>query len=171
MMAVAHTELSSTLEDYLRAVYRIESKKRVARPRDICELQGVAASTVTAALRSLADKGLINYEPYEVITLSEAGRTRAERLVARHRIIRDFLEGILGFELERSDAIACGMEHAIDEDGLQRLVCFLAFMKQHSEEGRRCLAHFREFVRGKQGQQSCEQCVREYMEKAEEADK
>lgn len=158
--------LSATLEDYLGAIYRIENEKRVARPRDICEALDVAASTVTAALRSLADRGLINYRPYEVITLTEDGYARAEGLATRHRIIRDFLEDILDFDPERSNAVACGMEHAVDEDGLQRFVCFLAFMKQHSEVGRRCLADFRRFIEGKTAQQSCAQCVNEYMQMA-----
>ena len=156
-------KLTSTLEDYLEAIYRIEASKRVARPRDIAEAQGVAASTVTAALRSLAEKGLINYEPYEVITLTEEGRSRAERLVMGHRIIRDFLENILGLEPARADATACGMEHAVDAEGLERFICFLAFMKRHSAEGNRCLEDYRRFVReGAQGQ-TCGECVEAYM--------
>ncbi len=157
-------ELSSTLEDYLEAIYRIESEKRVARPRDICNAQGVAASTVTSALQSLADKGFINYEPYEVITLTQQGRERAEKLVMGHRIIRDFLENILGLERERADRTACGMEHALDAEGLERLICFLAFMKRHSAAGKQCIEDFRGFVEEDSDGESCEECVEQYIE-------
>ena len=157
-------ELSSTLEDYLETIYRIEREKRVARPRDICEAQSVAASTVTAALQSLADKGLINYKPYELITLTGEGKARAEGLVIRHRIIRDFLQNILDLNPDRADATACGMEHAVDPEALERFICFLAFMRRHSAEGARCLEDFRKFVKERDKGRGCKECVEKYME-------
>jgi len=161
-------ELSSTLEDYLETIYRLERRNRVARPRDICEAQGVAASTVTSALQSLAEKQLINYEPYEVITLTEEGREYAENLVMGHRIIRDFLENILGLDAERADATACGMEHALDAEGLERLLCFLAFMKHHSAAGKQCIEDFREFVKDGEDGETCEECVEKYIESVQQ---
>ena len=155
--------LSATLEDYLETIYLLEERKRVARPRDICEAQGVASSTVTAALRSLADKGLVNYEPYELITLTDEGRERAEELVTRHRIISDFLENVLGLEADQADATACGMEHAIDSEALERFVCFLAFMEPHSPDGAKSLERFRRFIKEGAGGQTCKECVEEYM--------
>mgnify|MGYP001024928742 CR=1 FL=1 len=157
-------ELSRTLEDYLEAIYRIEQQKRVARPRDICEAQGVAGSTVTAALKSLADKALVNYEPYGLVTLTQKGRERAERLAVRNRIIRGFLEEILDLTPQQAESTACGMEHAVDERVLQRFVCFLAFMRRHCREGARCLEKFREFVARGAQDRSCRQCIEEYME-------
>ena len=62
-------ELSSTLEDYLEAICRLEQEKGFARVRDIARALGVANSTATAALQALSKKGLINYEPYEPVTL------------------------------------------------------------------------------------------------------
>jgi DtxR family Mn-dependent transcriptional regulator len=157
-------ELSSTLEDYLETICRIESEKRVVRPRDICEAQGVAPSTVTAALQSLARKGLVNYEPYEFITLTEDGRWRAEKLVMRHRIIRDFLENILGLPADQGDATACGMEHAVAPRALERFVCFLAFMRRHCARGPDFMEEFREFVSEAGEGRACKECVEQYME-------
>jgi len=157
-------DLSPTLEDYLEAIYRIEREQRVARPRDISRAQNVAGSTVTAALQSLAEKGLINYEPYELITLTDEGRERAEELAIRHRIIRDFLENVLGLEAERADATACGMEHVIDREALERFVCFLAFMRPHSPDGAKSLERFRRFIKEGADGQTCKECVEEYME-------
>jgi len=156
-------ELSSTLEDYLETIYRIEKKKRVARPRDISRAQNVAGSTVTAALQSLAQKGLINYEPYEVITLTEDGRKRADQLFVRHNIIEDFLKNILGLEAERAAATACDMEHAVDQEALECFVCFLAFMKRHSPDAAKWLDDFRHFVDEGVNGRSCKECVKEYM--------
>jgi DtxR family Mn-dependent transcriptional regulator len=158
-------ELSSTLEDYLETIYCLEEEKRVARPRDIAEAQGVARSTVTAALQSLSEKGLINYEPYELITLTEEGREKAQRLDSRHRIMRDFLENILGLEPERADETACGMEHAVERDVLERFTCFLAFMRRCSIDGSGCLKQFREYIEEHIGPDGCHECLDNYVEK------
>jgi len=157
------TELSPTLEDYLRAIYHIENEQRVARPRDIARVQNVAASTVTAAIHSLAEKGLINHEPYGLITLTEAGRTTAQQLADRHLIIKDFLEKILGLGSERAESTACGMEHVVDSEALERFLCFLAFMERHCPTGSRCLKDFRQFAKEGADGCTCQECLDEYM--------
>jgi DtxR family Mn-dependent transcriptional regulator len=53
--------LTSTLEDYLEAIYQISNVNKVARSMDIAEHLKVKRSSVTVALQSLAEKGLINY--------------------------------------------------------------------------------------------------------------
>jgi DtxR family Mn-dependent transcriptional regulator len=155
--------LTPTLEDYLLAIYQLEQKRRVARPRDIARLQGVAKSTVTAALQSLAEKGMINYEPYEVVTLMRKGQNRAQKLAMRHRILKDFLQDVLGLEREPAEATACGMEHAVEREVLERFVCFMAFVKRQLPDGMTWLREFREFAQqGGQGQ-ACKKCVEEYL--------
>ena len=157
-------ELTPTLEDYLQAIYRIEREQKVTRPKDISEAQNVASSTVTAALQSLAERGMINYEPYELITLTDKGRERAEQLATRHHIVRNFLEGILGLEARQAEVTACDMEHSVGRQALERFVCFLAFIQRHSPIGVDWVGAFRRFIQEGADGQSCEQCVKEYME-------
>jgi len=162
-MKVVDQELTPTLEDYLRVIHRIERARKVARPKDIAGAQNVASSTVTAALQSLAERGMINYEPYELITLTDKGRERAEQLAIRHHIVRNFLEDILGVEARQAETTACRMEHAVGEQTLDRFICFLAFIRRRSPGGVNWLKEFRRFVRSGSGGQSCEHCVKEYM--------
>jgi DtxR family Mn-dependent transcriptional regulator len=70
---MAITKLSPTLEDYLEAIYRISSVNTVARSMDIADRLKVKRSSVTVALYSLAEKGLINYQARSFITLTERG--------------------------------------------------------------------------------------------------
>jgi len=156
------TELSPTLEDYLRAVHRIEREQRVARPRDIARAQKVAASTVTAALQSLAEKGLINYEPYGLITLTETGRAEAQQLADRHLIIKDFLKKILGLEPDRAESTACGMEHVVGAEALERFLCFVAFTERYCQNGSRFLNDFRQFIKDGADGRTCQECLDEY---------
>jgi DtxR family Mn-dependent transcriptional regulator len=156
-------ELSPTLEDYLLSIYRIENRRKVARPKDISKEQNVAKSTVTAALQSLSEKGLINYEPYEVITLTEEGKTRAEDIAVRHTIIKRFLQDVLRLDTESAEQTACRMEHAVDQESLERFVCFLAFMRRHSKRGAMWLNDFQNFLTDGAGGQSCRECIAEYV--------
>ena len=65
--------LSSNMEDYLEAIYHISSEKQAARAKDISDRLKVNKSSVTGALRSLSEKGLVNYAPYDIITLTAVG--------------------------------------------------------------------------------------------------
>jgi len=159
-------ELSATLEDYLETIFYIEQEKRFARVRDISAALDVAKSAVTTAMRSLAEKGLVNYQPYEPVTLSARGHQKAQKIVLRHRVIEEFLHTVLGLEKKRADAIACGMEHAIDRDALNRLVCFLAFVGKRREEGDSWLDEFRRFIREGTAETTCEECMQQYLQSA-----
>jgi len=159
-------QLTDTLENYLEAIFHIEDGKGFARVRDISNSLSVAKSAVTTALQSLSEKGFVNYEPYEPVTLSAEGRRRAGRIVLRHRVIEDFLSNVLGLEPERADTMACGMEHVIDRDALERLVCFLAFVGRPREAGQSWLEEFRRFIREGFAEKTCEQCMQEYLQSA-----
>ncbi|KPK66406.1 MAG: hypothetical protein AMK73_00030 [Planctomycetes bacterium SM23_32] len=159
-------QLSATLEDYLETIFRLEHKRRFARVRDISAALNVAKSTVTTALQSLSEKGLVNYQPYEPVTLSAEGRDKAGRIVLRHGVIEDFLRNVLSVEAERANAIACGMEHAIDRDALDRFVCFLAFVGRRRQEGESWLDEFRRFIREGTAEKTCEECMQQYLESA-----
>ena len=79
--------LSESLEDYLEAIFHIESKKQAARAKDIAQRLNVKNSSVTGALHSLSEKGLINYAPYDLITLTPKGKTVANGVVRRHEAL------------------------------------------------------------------------------------
>jgi len=158
-------ELSSTLEDYLEAIFRIENKKRAARVRDISSHLSVAKSTVNAALKSLAEKQLINYEPYELITLTEEGRNRALSIVRSHQIIRHFMQEILALGDEKADRIACTMEHVVDREVVERFVCFLAYISRKEEKTGAWLDELKRFMKDGCKGVSYKDCIGEYLEK------
>ncbi len=153
-------KLTSTLEDYLLTVYRLEQERRVARPRDIGRRRKVAKSTVTSALHSLAGNGLVNYEPYEAVTLTEKGKKQAESLIIRNRVLRDFLEEVLGIPPEEARSTACGMEHALDPTVVERFVYFLSFVKHYDS---RWLEKFREYANNGGWGESGADHVKEYL--------
>lgn len=155
--------LSPTLEDYLEAIYRIESDKKATNPGDIAKARNVAKPTVTAALRSLARKSLIDYEPYEVVTLTAEGREYAKQLAMRRHALEDFLGGVLGMRADEARKTACGIEHSINGQVLDKLLCFLAFIKESSADERWWIEEFKYLFAECPRKQACESCFEKYM--------
>ena len=89
----------------------------------------VKNASVTQALRSLADKELVNYAPYEVITLTRAGEVIALDVVRRHQTLERFLTQVLGLPNDEADEGACRLEHAISKPILERLLKFMEYFQ------------------------------------------
>jgi len=124
--------LSESLQDYLEAVYLVVQRHGVARMKEIAGLVGVGKSSVTGAIRALAERGLVNYDPYQYVTLTEKGKMAGREVARRHRILKQFLEKVLAVPEAEAEHVACKMEHAIKGAVLERFVRFLQFVEQQS---------------------------------------
>lgn len=129
MTATQENSLSSTQEDYLEAILVLVQRGHVARVRDIAKALRVGMPSVSTAVKALARRGLVNYDPYQFITLTDRGRAAAEEVSGRHHVLRSFLADVLGLDETVAEANACRMEHAIDEQVLQRLRLFAAYIQ------------------------------------------
>lgn len=130
MSGMADLKLSASLEDYLEAILDIIREKQAVRAKDIGQRLGVGRSSVTGALHALADRKLINYAPYGVITLTESGEEIAKQVSKRHAVLHDFFVKVLGVDEAEADENACRMEHAISDDVMERFVKFVEFFEQ-----------------------------------------
>ena len=127
--------LTASQEDYLEAIYHISAEKMAARAKDISTRLQVRASSVTGALRTLGALGLINYAPYDLITLTEQGRSVAEEIVRRHEALENFLVKVLGVEPGEADEAACRMEHSVPKAIVDRLVKYSEYVEKCPKGG------------------------------------
>lgn len=121
--------MSSSLEDYLKTIYHVSRIKQAARAKDISARLNVTNSSVTGALRTLADRGLVNYAPYDLITLTPAGEIAARDVIRRQETLRDFFVKVLSVDLETAEIGACKMEHEIPPAIVERFIQFLEFVE------------------------------------------
>jgi len=128
-MLAGESQVSSSLEDYLEAIYHTVEAKGAARAKDLVLRLGVHNSSVTQALRSLSEKKLVNYAPYDVITLTDSGQRIALDVIKRHVTLSEFLHKVLGLSESEADEGACRMEHAISVQILDRLVKFVEYFE------------------------------------------
>ncbi|MFP4215779.1 MAG: DtxR family transcriptional regulator [Phycisphaerae bacterium] len=152
-------DLSASLEDYLEAIFRIVQEKSAARAKDIGKRLNVSRSSVTGALHALAERELINYAPYDVITLTDKGRVVAEDVVRRHEVLRDFFVKVLAIDRKDADAAACKMEHAIPETVLERFVEFVEFVERCPRGGSKWIKGFGYYCDNDSQTGNCETCV------------
>jgi len=121
--------LSSNLEDYVEAIYLLETGRRVARVSEIAKNMGVSSSSVTGALRALSKKKLVKYRRYEPVVLTEQGIKVARTLRKRREMFRRLLVNILEVDEITAQRNAHALEHAIDSDVMERFLRFLEFIE------------------------------------------
>lgn len=141
---MAEKALSSSVEDYLEAVYLLTEEKNEVGTSDIASFLGVTLPSVTEMLKKLREKRLVNYEKYGNISLTSKGRKIGEEVSSRHSDLVSFLK-ILGVEEESAQLDACKVEHVIGENTMKKLRKFLNFVDEAPEEPT-WLEHYRHFV-------------------------
>jgi DtxR family Mn-dependent transcriptional regulator len=149
-MAGQSERLSRRLEDYLEAVGDLVAAKGSARVRDIAARTGVSMPTVTTSLRQLAKVGLVNYDPYELVTLTDRGQAVSRGIRGRHDALADFLESVLGMDAATAQENACRMEHVVDDAVLGRLALLVEFFNRHKAGEQEWLAQFQKFCQRKE---------------------
>ena len=87
----------------------------------LAERLGLAPGTVTATVKRLADRGLVDHEPYHGVELTIAGRRLAIAAIRRHRIVERFLADMLGYAWNEADRLATNFEHELPQEVEDRL--------------------------------------------------
>ncbi len=126
-------DLSASLEDYLEVIWDLEEINTVARVKDISERLEVKRSSVTIALRTLGEKGLVNYAPYSVITLTDEGKRVGAEIRGKHNLLRTFFTDILGVDIVVANSAACTMEHGLAPSIQHRMESFMAVLDEDNQ--------------------------------------
>jgi DtxR family Mn-dependent transcriptional regulator len=112
--------LSKSDREALKAIYRL-SGDGDAHTGVLAERLGLAPGTVTATVKRLADRGLVDHKPYKGVELTTAGRQAAIASIRRHRIVERFLADMLGYAWNEADRLATSFEHELPQEVEDRL--------------------------------------------------
>ncbi len=156
---MTNNTLSASLEDYLEAIYNIILEKKAVRAKDIANRLKVSNASVTGALRALAKRALLNYAPYDVITLTPEGEKVAREVARRHEILRDFFTKVLAVDFQQADAAACTLEHGIPAEIIDRLVQFIEFIEICPLGEEKLIQGFRRHLECGIDADMCDSCV------------
>lgn len=151
--------LSASLEDYLEAIHHIIQEKHVARSKEIAASLKVSRASVTEALRSLSKKELINYAPYEAITLTAKGKKAAKNVIFRHDALKQFFTEVLAIDPTVAEEGACRVEHSAPPEVIAQMISFIEFLKICPRGGNELLQGFADYCKQGKTRTNCDECV------------
>ena len=114
-------QISSSLEDYIEAVYTIYNKEKKVKAIDVSRRLNVSRASVTEALQKLEQSGLINYGRYGTISITDEGVKKAKEVIKKHETLSEIFEKVLGVNHNLAEEAACKIEHIIDDEILNKL--------------------------------------------------
>ncbi|HEX5133346.1 MAG TPA: metal-dependent transcriptional regulator [Candidatus Krumholzibacteria bacterium] len=109
-------ELTQSMENYLKVIFEIVEHAERASTSSIAERMGIAAPSVTAMVKRLAEMKLVTHEPYQGVRLTRVGEAAAAEVVRHHRLIEKYLAEALGVPWDQVHDEAEKLEHVISED-------------------------------------------------------
>ena len=116
--------IKESAENYLEAIFMINSKKGYARSIDVANELGYSKPSVSVAMKKFREDGYITIDSEGKITLTEKGEAVAKRVYERHQVIAKALIAI-GVDEEIAYEDSCKIEHDISDQTFIKLKEFL----------------------------------------------
>ncbi len=121
---------SLTEENYLKALFHLCGEGGFASVQDLSKELGIKMPTVTSMMKKLHVKGLVHYESYRPLSLTDTGRKAAALIIRKHRLAEMFLVEQMGFGWEEVHDVAEQLEHVRAPKFFARMDEMLGFPKQ-----------------------------------------
>ena len=126
-------ECTFRMEDYLETIYELVQHKGYATLADIAEYLNVQPPSVTTMMRRLDESGLLNYEKYRGIQLTEKGMDIAKIIHDRHSVLSEFLK-LIGVSEKIANEDAESMEHHLHPQTMHKLMELTRVLKVANNE-------------------------------------
>ena len=120
-MKISTDPLAKPDREMLKAIYRLSKGGAFAHTGALAEAIGLSPGTVTTTIKRLAEKGLLEHQPYRGVELTRRGRTAAVAAIRRHRIVERFLADMLGYAWNEADRLAAAFEHQLPQEVEDRM--------------------------------------------------
>ncbi len=115
-MRTTPPDLTVAVQDYLKAIYVLESAGERVTTSALARCMAVSAPSATAMTKRLDELGLVERLPYRGVALTDEGRRGALEVVRHHRLLERYLVDRLGLALDEVHAEAELLEHALSEE-------------------------------------------------------
>src|SRR6187549_226210 len=116
---------SSTVENYLKAIYSgasgLKAPHRLLPMGQLASALGITPGTATTMIKTLAESGLVEYEPYAGVALTKAGEKLAALVLRRHRLVELFLVQVMGYSWDEVHDEAEQLEHVVSDRLIDRI--------------------------------------------------
>lgn len=117
-------KLTDIQEEYLKTIYMLENTEKIARVTDIAKKLNKTKSTVNYSIKNLKEEGLIDYETYGEIALTEEGKRKAQKILEAYDIVYLFLTEILQVDDEKAEKEASKIKATLNDETLNKLAIY-----------------------------------------------
>jgi len=102
---------SPTIENYLKAIFNLHIAKEEINTSDIAHALGVSLPTVNSMVKRLDEIGLVEYEKYRPLRMTDKGKREAALILRKHRLTEIYLVERMGFGWDEVHDVAEQVEH------------------------------------------------------------
>lgn len=103
-------------EDYLINILRLTEGEDTTKTTELADYMSVSPASVTEMLKVLANEGLVEYERYRGVRLTDEGLAYARQIRKKHHVLESFLINVLNVDRMTAHNEACRLEHALSEE-------------------------------------------------------
>ena len=122
--------ISKSSEEYLKTMYILKQQNGNIRVTDIANKMNCTKPSVNKAVNNLKEEGLLNYESYGSIELTEKGIDLAKKILEAYDIVYLFLKDVLNLEEEKAKLEAEKIKTNLSDDTINKLARYV-----HNELG------------------------------------
>lgn len=117
--------ISKSLEEYLKTMYVLKKQNGNIRVTDIAKKMNCTKPSVNKAIYNLKDNGLVNYESYGKIELTQEGENLAKKVLEAYDIVYLFLKEVLNLKAEEAEKEAEKIKSAITDKTINELAKYV----------------------------------------------
>lgn len=117
--------VSKSLEEYIKNMYVLKKQNGNVRVTDVAEKMNCSKASVNKALNNLKDNGLVNYETYGTIEITDTGEDLAQKILESYDIVLVFLKDVLGMEAELAEKEAENIKSSMSDETINKLAKYV----------------------------------------------
>ena len=116
--------LTSVQEEYLKTIYTLQKTEKTVRVTDIAKKLNKTKPTVNYAINNLKAEGLINYQTYGEISLTNQGKQEAQKILEAYDIMYLFLNEIIGLDEKKAEQEATKVKATLEDETLNKIAIY-----------------------------------------------
>ncbi len=122
--------MSIATENFVKAIYKNKHQEhKNTKPGTIAKLLHISNAAATDMAKKLADKGLLKYEKYQELQLTDEGAKMALSVIRKHRLWEAFLFKLFDMSLHDIHREAELLEHQTSELLADKISAYLGHPK------------------------------------------
>lgn len=114
-------------ENYLKAILNLSLLQEEVNVNELSKKLGIKMPSVTNMMKKFSKKGLVHYEQYKPLKLTDKGKIDAALIIRKHRLVEMYLVEKLHFGWDEVHSIAEQIEHVKSDlffDKIEEALCY-----------------------------------------------